>query len=347
MDFPENYYEDEVREGFYVPAIMKRNWAAGIEVLMELNKICTKYGLQWFLSYGSLIGAVRHKGYIPWDDDLDIMMKRKDFNELKKHKDEFPEGYVIACIQDMDDYDSPMATVNVDMAGILTPEQMVRYHGFPYNVGVDIFMLDEVSDDTERESERMEYIYRFLDLKKRLLESDIKDRIGIIDEFSSKYGLKIDCTKSITHQIYKSIDEAASRFSGEKSKYLVYMDDYMQFGTAIFDAEVFEKTIGMRFEKVMLPVPLYYEIPLRDTYGDYNKIEMGTAFHDYPNFIKWEKQIRKFGTKLPYLYEFDKSALVHDKPDRKTLKEKIQIRISKLIELNNLAKKLYQPVQGI
>ncbi len=72
MDFRENFYEDEVRTGFYVPSLMKRNWVSELEILGEIDKICKKYGLQWFMCFGTLRGAVRHKGFIPWDDDIDI-----------------------------------------------------------------------------------------------------------------------------------------------------------------------------------------------------------------------------------------------------------------------------------
>ena len=134
MDFRDEFYEDEVRNGFYVPSLMKRNWAATLEVLSEIDKICYKYGLQWFMSFGTLLGAVRHKGFTAWDDDLDIMMKRKDFEELKKHRDEFPENYVIVSIQDTDDYNSLMASINNDKSALISPDQIAKHHGFPFNV---------------------------------------------------------------------------------------------------------------------------------------------------------------------------------------------------------------------
>lgn len=339
MDFPENYYEDEVREGFYVPGLMKRNWAAGIEVLLEIDKICTKYGLKWFLYYGTLLGAVRHRGYIPWDDDLDIIMKRKDFNELKKHKDELPEGYVIVSVQDTEDYHSQMASVNNDLAAVLTPEQTIKYHGFPYNVGVDVFMLDEASDDTWEESERMENIYRLLELEKELRGAEIADRISILERYSFDYGFQFDYKKSIVHQIRKKIDEESSRFCGKETKYLVYMQRYMLFGNSIFGSELFDKTIRIRFERAMLPISPYYDLLLRESYGNYDKYVKEPADHEYPAYTKWEKQIMDLGAKIPYLYEFDKNDLIHMAPDREQLKDTCRVRISKLSELHKLAGK--------
>ena len=59
--------------------MMKRAWAAELEILVEIDKICEKHKLHYFIDYGNLLGAIRHKGFIPWDDDIDIMMMRKDY----------------------------------------------------------------------------------------------------------------------------------------------------------------------------------------------------------------------------------------------------------------------------
>ena len=79
MTFPKEYFYDEVREGFYISGMMKRSWAAQLEVLDEVDRVCRKYGIKWFADCGTLLGAVRHKGFIPWDDDVDLIMPRPDY----------------------------------------------------------------------------------------------------------------------------------------------------------------------------------------------------------------------------------------------------------------------------
>ena len=74
MEFPKEFFLDEVREGFYVPAMMKRAWAAEIEILFEIDKICEKHELHYCIDYGNLLGAIRHRGFIPWfvTSEIDI-----------------------------------------------------------------------------------------------------------------------------------------------------------------------------------------------------------------------------------------------------------------------------------
>ena len=81
-EFPESYFKGEEKEGFYVEEMMKRAWAAQIEVLELIDRICKEYEIPYFADWGTLLGTIRHKGFIPWDDDIDIVMKRDDYNRF-------------------------------------------------------------------------------------------------------------------------------------------------------------------------------------------------------------------------------------------------------------------------
>ena len=91
----ENFLEPEVICDFYVDEQRKKIWAIEIDLLKEIDRVCKKYNLRYFLMWGSLIGAVRHKGFIPWDDDLDIAMPRKDYEILMSHYDDFVSPYFL------------------------------------------------------------------------------------------------------------------------------------------------------------------------------------------------------------------------------------------------------------
>ena len=94
MLFHNSFFEDEIRDGFFVPSEMKRAWAAELEVLSEIDKICKKHNIKYFADWGTLLAAVRHEGFIPWDDDLDITMKREDYCRFMEiAQTELPEGF--------------------------------------------------------------------------------------------------------------------------------------------------------------------------------------------------------------------------------------------------------------
>ena len=82
FELEDSFFRDETRDGFAVPGLMKRCWGAQLRVLEEFDRICEKHGIRWFAFCGTLLGAVRHKGFVPWDDDVDIAMLREDYENF-------------------------------------------------------------------------------------------------------------------------------------------------------------------------------------------------------------------------------------------------------------------------
>ena len=78
--------QEETHRRKYNPdgSLLRKNQKELVEILKVLAEICDKNGIRWWLSSGTLLGAARHKGFIPWDDDIDIVMMRKDFRKLKR-----------------------------------------------------------------------------------------------------------------------------------------------------------------------------------------------------------------------------------------------------------------------
>ena len=105
MHISGEFYHDEIRCGFYIPTAIKQAWAASLTVLAEIDRICTKYKIEYFADWGTLIGVVRHGGFVPWDDDLDICMKREDYRRFREVADrELPPEYVIHDYERQEDH---------------------------------------------------------------------------------------------------------------------------------------------------------------------------------------------------------------------------------------------------
>ena len=132
ISFAEAFFEDEVREGFFVPTMMKRYWAAQIKVLSVIDAICEKHGINWFADYGTLMGAVRHDGYIPWDDDLDICMLRSDYKRFwEVAKKELPKEYVLMTLDKQPEYRELIGRVVNSHSIDYSDRHMKEFYGCP------------------------------------------------------------------------------------------------------------------------------------------------------------------------------------------------------------------------
>jgi len=152
VKFDDRFFEGEVREGFYISPLMKRAWAAQLEVLQKIDEICVRNNIEYFAHAGTLLGAIRHGGFIPWDDDIDIEMKRLDYERFFKIAErELPKGYeILNSITDAEwegCFGRVINTSKVPLKG----ERLKEFHGFPFRAGVDIFPIDYLPVDQEEE----------------------------------------------------------------------------------------------------------------------------------------------------------------------------------------------------
>lgn len=94
IKLPEGFLDEEVRCGYTVTKKLKQIWAIELDLYKEFERICKKYDINFSIYWGTMLGAVRHKGFIPWDDDLDVIVDRKGFEKLLKiPQSEYGENY--------------------------------------------------------------------------------------------------------------------------------------------------------------------------------------------------------------------------------------------------------------
>lgn len=141
---PESFFKAETICDFFVDENRKRVWAIGIDLLLELDRVCERYQLKYTLAYGSLLGWARHRGFIPWDDDIDVVMPRNDYEKLRKLSSEFKEPYYLQFPGDVGGYCFSFAKLrNSNTSGISYP---FRYEQFNQGLFLDIFPLDNFSE---------------------------------------------------------------------------------------------------------------------------------------------------------------------------------------------------------
>ena len=77
------FFEKEIRCDYLIDERMKKIWAVELEMLQRFDEVCKKHGLTYWAFYGTLLGAVRHQGFVPWDDDIDLAMLRDDYERFQ------------------------------------------------------------------------------------------------------------------------------------------------------------------------------------------------------------------------------------------------------------------------
>ena len=151
LSFSDKYFDGEVRDGFFIESKMKRAWAAQLEVLDEIRRICQANNIRYFADWGTLLGAVRHQGFVPWDDDLDICMLRDDYNRfLEIAPGQLSSYFELKSLYNDPTHDNVKCRVITGRSMNFSPEYLNRFHECPYIVGVDIFPVDYIpSDETD------------------------------------------------------------------------------------------------------------------------------------------------------------------------------------------------------
>lgn len=137
---PESFFKEEMICDFLVTEKRKKLWSIGIDLLFAFDRICRKHNLKYFLSFGSLLGAVRHHGFIPWDDDIDVCMPRQDYEVLFSLANEFSEPYFLQFPgTDKGYYFSYAKLRNSNTSAIAIP---FCFEQFNQGIGLDIFPID-------------------------------------------------------------------------------------------------------------------------------------------------------------------------------------------------------------
>ena len=318
MEFPDSYFEDEVREGFYIPSLMKRAWAAQMEMLEELQKICEKHDIRYFAEWGTLLGAIRHGGFVPWDDDLDICMLRDDYDRFRAVVDEeLPEGCWYADWRWSDDFDHDVGRLINSRYYVVSGETLEKYHGYPYVAGLDIFWIDSLPEETEEKAyiEKFTYVYSLIQTIRRSKSGEIQFTPKELEYHTRKVEelcqVSLDRNKPIKQQLYELVETKVApqyRDSGTKdvSNLPVWV---LQTGYRL-PKSCFAGSVSMPFENMEIMVPAGYDELLRRKYGqDWMRPVRTGGSHGYPNYREQQKFLEEKSGPQMLEYQFSKDEM--------------------------------------
>ncbi|WP_027218229.1 LicD family protein [Butyrivibrio fibrisolvens] len=330
LSFPEDYFCDEVRDGFFVSETMKRHWAACLKVLSEIDKICSRHNLNWYSDSGTMIGAIRHKGFIPWDDDIDISMLRKDYEDFLEYAiKELPQEYCILC-EDVyvDDnerfqhFSEPFCVITNGHVITNSSDYLEQNFGYPLIASIDIFPLDNIYNDSAKERNRRnrgDYVYQTIQkiVKNSISDNELKQRVRKIEEENNV----IIKNQDIHTALVRIFSQISQENKDNDSEEVAIMSFWIPKGKCLYSRSWYDEWIDMPFETTMLRIPTQYHTILSSYYGDYMTPVKGTAEHDYPTYRNAERVFKDYSNKYPFRFCFHKEDF-SPATSKRTLREK-------------------------
>ena len=293
MTFEREFFYDEVRDGFYISGIIKRFWAYELTILSEIDRICKKYNIPYYADGGTLLGAVRDGQFIAWDDDIDIMMLRKDYNRFVQiAQKELPEELSFNSLEVNKDCEELAASVGKQVVGF-GAELLRKYHEYPYAGSVDIFIVDELENDSELEEHRSLVLKRILFLIDAI-EKHGKSKAVLkeINEIEKILKIQFNRRTALKPQLRRLMDKIFQEFNGRGGDQLAIMQFCAFLGNCKYPRSAFDTTGWIPFCGMQLPIPEDYDAVLRAEYGDYHKKVKCGGGHGYPCLKKYEKKLK-------------------------------------------------------
>lgn len=295
--FDESFYNGEWRGDFFVTGEMKRVWAAQMELLMYIDEICKRHDIQYYADAGTLLGAVRHKGYIPWDDDLDIAMKREDYEKFLSvsEKELLPPCKLQSLYIDKAWEEPFMRVVNNDRIDF-RKEHLEKWHGCPWVIGVDIFPIDYLPNDPQERDALLD-LYRLIRKIFSILKvnKEMTEAWEGVAEIEKICNVKLD-RNDIVAELMKLTDKVVSLYGkneGEEMAVIIYIGEQI---SNIYQKDWYGQIISMPFENITIPVPIGYDNILKTKYRDY-MVPIREDLHNYPYYAPqkkaWEESIKE------------------------------------------------------
>lgn len=244
-----------------------------LDILIYIDEICRKNHLKYYIGYGTLIGAIRHKGFIPWDDDIDIIMPRPDYIKIMKIMQKENGRYKFISIENSkNDYNYPFAKV-IDSNTKMVEEW--RPNKEELGIYVDVFPLDGLGNSI---SEAQNSAKKYLKNRDRILYLETVRKDGIKGRFLNLIGRK---------NINRYILMIAKRYNAYKTQYVGSMMAWDE--REVVERKVYGKGVEVEFENHKFFAPDNYDFILKKWYGDYMMLPSEKDRKPHHPFKAWWK----------------------------------------------------------
>lgn len=265
-----------------------------LDILKEFIRVCNELNVKYFLDSGTLLGCIRHGGFIPWDDDIDISMPREDYEIfLKKGQKLLKDKYFLQTYKTDPEYTMGFAKIRNSETTFI--ESSVKNLKINHGVYIDIFPLDGYNDKNKIRNFLNKKVFALYNLQinkkydfKIVHKNNINQKLALILS-NLLYG-----GKSVSSLLEKK-EKIAKKYSiNDTGK--VYCFFYNTTTDLKMDSSIFEEGITKKFENIDVIVPKKYDEYLKIMYGDYMTLppKEKRIAHHYNEVIDLEKSYKKY-----------------------------------------------------
>ena len=280
---PADFLQEEERCGFLVTHRRKKLWQLQLEMLQLVDAICHKYSIKYYAMGGTLLGAVRHQGFIPWDDDIDIAMFRSDYQKfVEVAQAEIKSPYFLQSPDSEIDY----ALTHIKIRNSLTTGATKYDFEFQYNKGVfiDVFPLDNIPDNPNEKKNLLKVVHdyrKLLDVGARHFwywQGTSAGSKEIVSDAEKKRLTNYVESHTISG-VCKDFDEYCSQYNDQQTEFCGVLALELTSERFFWKRDWFEHSQQFPFEYLSIPGPDNYDEVLKKTYGNYKSFVRGGALH--------------------------------------------------------------------
>lgn len=259
--------------GQYDPQVLKKLQRCELEILNDFHKVCEENGLSYFGFGGTGIGALRHGGFIPWDDDIDLGISRQDYKKaVEIFERDYADKYIVVNAEKFNDFPVMNTHIIIKNSRFITTED--KYGKYPKGIFLDIFPIDNTPDD---EALRTKHLKKTWLLSKIFIIKHIPFPHLPLKGFKAKLAHCITATmwlflKLVPHKfLYNRCLKACTKYNDTETSHAAYCCGSKLCGN-VFDKQQLYPLRKIKFEDTEVYFPGNLEDILTDEYGDFMQV---------------------------------------------------------------------------
>lgn len=279
--------EGEFRKGYWISEDMKKVWRVQLALLKKLLEVCDKHHLRIWGDGGTMLGTVREHGYIPWDDDIDMVLLRPDYDKLiQVAPSEFSHPYFFQCAYTDNGYMTGHSQLRMDGTSAILPVNFETGAKFHLGIFIDIFPYDAVPDNEDELDGLIKH-------RSALLQDMCHIAAGwdVLHPFST---LEYLFGKAFLKKRYRDFENIFRAYKIEDNKNVSCLSFQIDLQHFLRDKHWYDETVYLPFEDIQMPLPKEYDKILRLQYGDYMTPRKAPSYHGGFMFLSAERSFQDY-----------------------------------------------------